>query len=292
MERCKAIVTLACGERFRNTWKKVCEANWQTYADKHGYDLICIDSPLDSSDRAQRRSSGWQKCLILNQDFIRHYERVVWVDADILINTASAPCIAAGVPVDKVGAVEVWSQPTPQLFEQTLHRMYEFWGSPAVASHTAKEYYANHGLPPDFDHVVQTGVMVLSPRYHRALLEKTYFDYEEEGGPYSNYEQPALSYELLRNETIHWIDHRFNVSWNFEKIMHYPFLVNLESRPSCVARIGRKLAAFGGSSSNDKVKRACVTAAFLRSFFLHFTASLSEMTLVDWKATSWRGCRV
>jgi hypothetical protein len=101
----KAIVTIALGEKYLTTWRRVCEANWYAYAQKHGYDIVCIDAPLDPSARARQRSPSWQKCLILGQDAIRKYERVVWVDADILINVGAAPSIVEGVPVDKVGAV-------------------------------------------------------------------------------------------------------------------------------------------------------------------------------------------
>lgn len=56
MGNAKAIVTLAIGEEYRHQWRTVCRANWQAYADKHGYDLICIDRPLDDSKRARGRS--------------------------------------------------------------------------------------------------------------------------------------------------------------------------------------------------------------------------------------------
>ena len=98
------------GEKYLTTWRRVCEANWHAYAQKYGYDIVCLDAPLDSSARARQRSPSWQKCLILGQDAIRKYERVVWVDADILINVEAAPSIVEGVPADKVGAVEALSR--------------------------------------------------------------------------------------------------------------------------------------------------------------------------------------
>ena len=57
-----AIVTLALGGRFAASWRRSCEANWAAYADRHGYDVVCLTEPLDRSERAQGRSPSWQKC--------------------------------------------------------------------------------------------------------------------------------------------------------------------------------------------------------------------------------------
>ena len=35
----KAIVTIVLGEKYLTTWRRVCEANWHAYAQKHGYEL-------------------------------------------------------------------------------------------------------------------------------------------------------------------------------------------------------------------------------------------------------------
>jgi hypothetical protein len=151
----------------------------------YGYDLICIDEPLDDSERARKCNPSWQKCLILSQEFARRYERIVWLDADILINTNAAPCVSEGVPIDKVGVVEVWSEPYPEWYQECLKRMYEFWGSHAIINYNAHEYYINYGWPSSFDKVAQNGVMVLSPVHHRQLLEKNYYDYEDRGSEWN-----------------------------------------------------------------------------------------------------------
>jgi hypothetical protein len=258
----KAIVTLAIGDQYYQPWKKWCKPNWQAYASKHGYDLICIDRPLDNSDRAKRRSPAWQKCLILNQDFAQRYERIVWLDSDILINSASAPCVTAGVPVDKVGAVEATSAPTREWFSHALTRLYQLWGSEAVINYSAQEYYNNHGLPSGFNEVVQTGVLVLSPKYHRQLLEKTYNEYEEKGGREWHMEMRPLSYELLKAGAVQWIDHRFNLNWVEQQILYYPFLVTLDSRHAPADR-----------------------------FFFHLGGgSMATLERVDARAQSWRDC--
>jgi hypothetical protein len=287
----KAIVTLAIGDQYYQPWKKWCKPNWQAYASKHGYDLICIDRPLDNSDRAKRRSPAWQKCLILNQDFAQRYERIVWLDSDILINSASAPCVTAGVPVDKVGAVEATSAPTREWFSHALTRLYQLWGSEAVINYSAQEYYNNYGLPSGFNEVVQTGVLVLSPKYHRQLLEKTYNEYEEKGGREWHMEMRPLSYELLKAGAVQWIDHRFNLNWVEQQILYYPFLVTLDSRHAPADRVKRKCEAVLERCSILSIRRACLTASFVSSFFFHLGGgSMATLERVDARAQSWRDC--
>src|SRR5262249_58192379 len=91
MSRGAALVTLAIGRRFSERWRTLCQPSWQRYAERHGYDVICIEHTLDSSERARDRSPAWQKCLILGQPFARDYERLVWVYSATLINPAPPP---------------------------------------------------------------------------------------------------------------------------------------------------------------------------------------------------------
>ena len=124
MTNSKAIVTLALGKKYLKEWQQFCQENWQKYADKYGYDVICIDAPLDESNRAIQRSPSWQKCLILSQNWSQNYDRIVWVDADIIISP-EAPCIVQGVPVKKVGAVNLYETPSSEVYAQYLADIYE-----------------------------------------------------------------------------------------------------------------------------------------------------------------------
>jgi hypothetical protein len=56
MRNQKAIVTLAIGEKYYTSWKTFCEPNWKPYAERYGFDLVCLESPLDTSERARSRS--------------------------------------------------------------------------------------------------------------------------------------------------------------------------------------------------------------------------------------------
>jgi hypothetical protein len=294
MKNSKLIVTLALGKKYLDTWKRLAEANWRKYAQIHGYDLLCIDHPLDESDRAKKRSPSWQKCLILSQPFSQDYERIVWIDSDIVINTAHAPSIVEGVPIDRVGAVPAFTVPSSETCLEALKRLSAYWTARGgnVIPDTPKKYHVNYGLPEfDHDQVVQCGVMVLSPKRHRDLLEKAYYEYEEKGGPEWHYEARPLSYELLKANVVYWIDHRFNQLWLFDKVLHYPFLFDLSSDGDIHTRIKRKLAGLIGFRQRD-LEVLCANVSFVNNYFLHFGASLDQMELVDTTIDSWNQCRL
>jgi hypothetical protein len=126
MKNQKAIVTIAIGKRYVECWKKYCQPNWQAYAHKYEYDLICLEHSLDLSSRAKLRSPAWQKRLILSQGFASDYKTVVWIDSDIVIND-NAPDVTIGVPANKVGAVDavntVYQSSFFLLFCETMDQM-------------------------------------------------------------------------------------------------------------------------------------------------------------------------
>ena len=74
------------------------------------------------------------------------------------------------------------------------------------------EYYQKRGIHPSIDlvNLVQGGVLVCSPKYHKKLFEHIYYRYEGNNGAHFNYEQPAMSYEILRNNLQFWISPKFN----------------------------------------------------------------------------------
>jgi len=284
MKNQKAIVTIAIGETYYARWKEFCEPNWKQYADKYKFDLICIEQPLDSSERARNRSVAWQKCIILGQDFASGYDQIVWIDSDIMINVRLAPDITRGVPLDKVGCVQ-----DDSFYDGVcLKRAYKLWPG-SIINHTPQEYYTTYGLPGDCGEVLNTGVMVLSPRFHRTILEHVYSSYEEKGGREWHMEMRPLSYELVKAGATHWIDRRFNVLWPTEEIVRYPFLLSPpEARPGLTTRIKRKLQKISQSSHSKNLRAACLNATFQISFFFHFGGmKTGEMRLVNQRPTTW-----
>jgi hypothetical protein len=258
----RALVTLAVGEGYTERFEKLCRRNWTAYAKRHELDLVVFKQPLDTSARAQARSPAWQKCLILSRPEVARYDRVAWVDSDIVIN-ASAPSVFEGVPAEKIGVTDEHRFPTPQSRQAILRNIVaavpdagemnkRFW----QAWQDAGAWHEYFGLDGGQAHIVQTGVMVLSPAHHRVLLEYVYHAYEDHGAKSFNYEMRPLSHEIQRHAAQHWIDPRFNtlVWWLF-------LYANL-------------------ASQEDAELRRFLLDIYGHSYFLHFAGSAHLMPLL------------
>ncbi len=236
-----ALVTLILGWPYRLVWREVCEPTWSAYAARHGYDVIAIDRPLDTSKRAAMRPLYWQKLLVLRPDLANGYDRVVWIDADIVINP-EAPSVTDGVPIEKIGLTDESRFPSPQEHRDLQLRMantHERAGNLAHAA-VARTSAATSPAP-------QTGVMVLSPRHHRAILEAVYHD-KEQDIPVA--EQVYAGRAILENDLAHWIDPRFNALVYCLKI--------IEHRRAAIDTEAKLIAA--------------IRQWISRHYFLHFAA--------------------
>ena len=291
MQLKKAIVTLTLGKNYVAPWQKFCASNWHAYAARHGYDIICIDEPLDRSPRAGSRSLAWQKCLILGDKRVQKYDRVVWVDSDILINP-NAPSLIPYVPEDKIGAVEMFGGALQEQLSsdgQTLiERAVQFW---KWSFRTAKEFYARVGIDTDYDSVVMTGVMVLSPTHHRGILEQAY--YEDRQTPNSHGEMERLSYEILKAHCAYWVDYKFHRLWIECALRDYPFVLWDANIPKgLMARAYRRLVGnYIRLFLNKQLVTYCVTTAFNNNYFLHFSGAAPYIRFVDTYFSSWSQLR-
>ena len=287
MRNSKAIVTLAIAQKYLENWKNCCQANWQKYAERHGYDFICMEDPLDDSARAPKRSPSWQKCLILGEESVNKYDRVVWVDADVLIDSANAPCIVEGVAVDKVGAAPEWATLNEQLAAEARYRLFETWGITDEKNEGGTS--AKYGIRTQFYRIVQDGIMVLSPSHQRSILEKVYHECEEKGLG----EMPWLSYELLKADWVQWLDRRFSTVGSVHKALYYPFLLDKpHTKPSYFNRVKGKFLSKGMPGRLvDRRASECATTGPINTFFRNLAGTAGEMRLVDLESTSWRDWR-
>ncbi|MEG4802781.1 hypothetical protein QUB63_11955 [Microcoleus sp. ARI1-B5] len=278
----KALVTLAIGKNYELMFETYCRSLWLHYAEKYQFELVVFTQPLDTSSKSQSRNPSWQKCLILSQPSIQKYDRVVWVDADVLINPNS-PDITAGVPLEKIGAVDDYATPSREDHEMCLKRLYDFLsqhGIEYIDNLSPTAFYKNFGLDAEFESVVQAGVMVLSPRYHRELLEYVYHSYEDKGSGEWNYEMRPLSYEILMRHIECWISPKFHMPWPLIQQFLYPFL---NSRDNIVRKGLQKL----GLNTKASLISKCVTTSFFNNYFLHFAGGTTgDMKYVDATATS------
>ena len=258
----KAIVTLAIGALYSERFEQLCRKNWMAYAERHGFDLFVIQEPLDQSERAGRRSPAWQKCLVLGAPELAGYERVVWIDSDIFLNPA-APSVTEGVPMEYFGVTDEHGFPTPEARRTILRQIIA--QAPAEGEFSARywqawldpgSWHAAWKLPSGQAHIVQTGVMVLSPKHHREILEHVYHAYEDRG---PNYEMRPLSHEIQAHGLQHWIDPRFNalVWWMF---------------------LHRSMK--GAQMATQEDMRHFLLEAYQRSYFLHFAGAANLMPLL------------
>jgi hypothetical protein len=121
---------------------------------------------------------------------------------------------------------------------------------------TIADMYRLKGFNPPVDHYINTGVLVCSPHYHTDYLLDMYLRYEAN---IWDYENTAVSWELISDNIVDFIDERFNVVWAWEAARHYPFVFNHDFY-----------------NANTDLIRMCVNTAFRTSFFLHLAGPTAK----------------
>jgi hypothetical protein len=280
----RAIVTLAIGAETLGRWERLCAANWQRYAETHGYDVICLPRVLDDSERARGRSPAWQKCLVFEQPEVAGYEQVVWLDTDIFLNVRTCPDFATLIAPEMMGAVNSFADPSPEENQQALARLWAMLraqpGGSKVAEYTKPEdIYARYGEPVQpLSLMLNTGVMVVSPARHSAIFRRVYDNYEDRG-PSSYYENVPLSYEMVQSGQLQCLDSKCNHLWTWSKLLHYPFL--MRRRYARSARLDRLIREISWQAGGRKIARQCASTALANCHVLHFAGYASEMEWVD-----------
>lgn len=248
-----AIATLCLGGDYAAYWHKYCAPSWVAYAQRHGYALEMFETSLDGSERAAARSPAWQKCLILSQPRMQNYERVVWLDADIVI-APHAPALPDAVPTDKIGAVISGDYLQSDMKAVFLERIRGTTVSPDEGTDEAwqadqRSFYEATGVHCITSDIVQTGVLILN-QTHRSLLERIY------NAPYPAdlmcYEQFPLSAAILNEGLLYRLDSRFNLVFYERMLVHYPYLLNTEL------------------PDYHRLAQLAVMAEYSNCFFLHF----------------------
>jgi hypothetical protein len=224
---CKnAIVSIVFGEPYQTNWSAACKNTWTAYADKHGFDIVIVTYRIDTSERARSRSLSWQKLLILDQPWAHHYERLVWVDADIVFSK-TAPNILNAVPDRrKIGISVGYDQLSAyerQIFVERLVKVsYGDVNAELLWKFFQQNNFKEYGITSESGLMFNAGVMVLSAQEHNGLLLRVYGN-EDRG---RLYEQPYLSHILISENAYHKISPRFN--WGVLEliVLQYPQLLN------------------------------------------------------------------
>jgi lipopolysaccharide biosynthesis glycosyltransferase len=202
-----AIVTFLIGEVYERTWSRMCARSWTSYAQRIGADIIVLKDRIDASDVS--RSPAWQKLLILDLPWAKRYERILWLDSDIIINDEAPDILQYGGPVEKVGICEDSGHLSPAEAQVYLESRLKIQLSPhnvQTSWRTAmRERYATYNTPPH-DVMFNTGVLVLSPAHHNEALKSVY-SYPQIS---QLYEQPRLSHSLLEHDLVYTLSPRYN----------------------------------------------------------------------------------
>lgn len=208
MTRC--LCTLATG-KYERLWRSLCAPSWQDYAQRHGYEIVVFEQPLDDSPRARGRSPAWQKLLVADDPRVAACDQAVWIDADIVLNAGAAPDICAGWDGGRMRICRefTWGD-SPH-----LRWAAERWQDLLTAAHAQSQvaydpdYYRMLGLEGVDGPVLNTGVFTFSPGRHGGFLRSLYDRYEDRG-PGTLMEMVFLSAEMVRDDLAELIDPRFN----------------------------------------------------------------------------------
>lgn len=263
-EHRNAVATICIGDDYWDVWRGLCQNNWIDYCDKFNLDLIVVRTPLDQSESAKRRSPAWQKLLLLSQPWSREYERIVWLDSDIVISPWAPDIVAATPNPARIGVVESGSQLSEAERHIYLERSYKVALEPDKANlawsiHTRNQF-EGAGITQEAVTMYNTGVLVLDPRAHADLFFSVY----EKQTQSRLYEQPHLSLEIHNRKIAQLISSRFNWSVHEFLVMLGKDGLNFEDRQ-------REIAVMAEEVKNEKLK----------SYFLHFCGSIRFMTLMN-----------
>ena len=262
-EHPSAIVTLLIGEHYQAIWEKLCRASWEAYANHCGLDIIVIRTPLDTSARAAARSPAWQKLLIFRQPWAARYERIIWLDADIIINPHAQSILPYCPDASKIG-ITISQQ---RLSEAELHIYHERIYKAELRADKCDEFatlelaknFEKYGIS-EFKNMYNTGVLVMSPQHHAALFDEAYAT-EDTGGRL--YEQPILSSFIDRDGLAHVISARFNWGMIEAVALYVPYYFNRQMS---------ELPQDDFLTLGLLLKRE-----FRNAYFLHFYGSFSIM---------------
>ena len=168
-----AVCTLVVGSRFERLFRDYVFTSWQTYCRSHEYKLVVFRKPLAEPGK----SLAWQKLFILRQPELSRFEKIIWLDSDIVIKPKSPPI---EVPAGRIG----YTVDPPR-------------------SQSVAEWYTQFNLPPAAE-VVQTGVICLEPQHDQVLQRALQYP------DTMMYEMPALSKCLSESGLGYQLDPRFN----------------------------------------------------------------------------------
>ncbi len=273
----KAIVTILLGEKHQRLFNQFSRFSWERYCEKNSYDLVLINEWLDDSPRAKNRHIGWQKMLILSQDWSSQYDRVVWIDSDIIINEATPFDISETVPLELVGGCEHYGCPSMGIYSSSLRIKYRHYisiGTEIQESYDPDSFHLqrieNAKL---FGKVLCTGVFVCSPAFHKDAFERIYYEYDE----LDHGEMPYVSYGLQDAGLIYWLPAEWNVFVSTYTAAFYNDLFWSSNENSRMRKLYNLIKNLVMRRATERRKKVALKNIYNIGYFIHFAGCHKDM---------------
>lgn len=94
------VVAIVIGDRYIRDFDRYCRQRFESYCERNGYELRILTDPVRD---LPGKKLTWQKLLLPELPWWRSYDRIAFIDADILI-ARDAPALP-DVPPGKIGHV-------------------------------------------------------------------------------------------------------------------------------------------------------------------------------------------
>ena len=206
------LVTIAIGEKYLEEYNTLFYESQKKYALKHGYDFKVVTEYLDKNIQI-RSTISFNKILVCGQEWSAAYDFIIFIDADIIINSNAPPIHSYMDYGSCIGLIDEWSQPTNE--RRIKIQKMNGWET------SASEYYKLCGFDIQTNIVFNSGVLVFQPKIHKDFLQSIYDKYVIQSISHYrgfHFEQSCIGYEIQKANLYKIVDNRFNAFWSLVKI--------------------------------------------------------------------------
>ena len=252
------LVGILIGKDYQEFWGAHVAQSWHEYAAKCGYGLCTIQKEIRPRPT---RGASWQKLLLWGHPALINYDRLIYLDYDVLPLRAAPP-----VP-DGLGLGCVSWAGSMARDPYMAAGMRRFWASatcPWIAGLPDKSWIGIqrfNGVAEPIEDCINGGVLVIDEASGPALRELWDCGIDT---PYSSHEQTALTLHFARDhpELRYDLNRRFNVWVSMETWARYNWLTSL-------------------GFNRDTLERYIdfIEAMVLDNWFLHFLGCRSLLPL-------------
>ncbi len=233
-----AIATVVIGDSYRRHYERIFLPSVKRYADAYGYDLLLVDRYLCSPEWQHPSTLSFTKMLIPLQQEMQSVNRLLVLDADILVNRNTPPFTEVELN-GGVGIVDEWSQPS--VAERVAYQRANGWET------TPAEYYTRSGIAWETEVLLNSGMFICSPAEHGAFFADVVERYLAGGLHHPrgvHYEQAATGFELHRAGLARLLPAAWNRIWSphrprdgkaaADKLQLFKHFAELYSRSYCL----------------------------------------------------------